>query len=86
MIKYNDRFSFKSHTHGGWMLQETTEGKDRDGNPKDKLKETFHGNLRQIADAIIEKSAEDCQSMREIKELLSDAKEAALLNVESKKR
>lgn len=73
MIVFNERFSFERDTYG-WKLHEKREGKDKDGKPKDSTKTTYHANLNQVCGAIIDKTIGDCESLEEIKSLLSDAR------------
>lgn len=72
MIKVNDRFSIDNDKYN-WILLETYTGKDRDGNPKKHTKETFHANLGQIAQEIIDRGCKECDSLEQIMDLLADA-------------
>lgn len=72
MIKLNDRFSFDRYTYG-WMLHETYIGTDKDGGDKEQVRVTYHGGLDDICGAVIDRSAGDCDSMKELRILLKDA-------------
>jgi hypothetical protein len=81
-IKFNDRFSFFRDSYC-WNLQETYTGTDKSGKPKPQTKVTYHPNLWQVCQVIIDRSVGDCESLEEIKELLQAAVDASTKYAES---
>ena len=69
MIKVNDRFSFERDKYQ-WVLHEKRLGKDKHGNDKIHVDISFHGNLYQTAEAIINSEAGECESIEELTRLL----------------
>ena len=74
MIKFNDRFSYEKDQHC-WHLHETYIGKKKGGGEKEHTRTTYHANLRQICEVIIDRSCGDCESLEEIISLLKNAVE-----------
>jgi hypothetical protein len=70
MIKLNDRFSFERDKYQ-WILYETIPIESENGEPKTKVKKTYHANLQQECDYITDKRLGGCQSLEEIKKLLT---------------
>ena len=56
-----------------WVLRETYEGKDRDGNPKEQTWETYWATLRQVANEIIDRGSGECNTLTELLIYLKDA-------------
>lgn len=81
MIKINEQFSLNSDMHC-WHLHESYEGVDKNGNIKMHKRITYHPNLKQVTNAIIEKSVKRCESIEEIKELLKNPVAILLPKVE----
>ena len=73
VMTVNDKFEFERDKYC-WQLHEWRDGKDKDGNVKRQKRTTYHSTLDQIADAIIDRSAGECQSLSELKGFLSGAK------------
>ena len=74
MIKFNDRFSFERDQHC-WHLHETYMGKKKGGGKKEHTRTTYHANLQQICEVIIDRSCGECESLDEIVSLLKNARE-----------
>lgn len=69
MIKFNDQFSIEGEPNN-WILHETRVGKDGEGNQKLHTKKSYHGSLKQIATAIIDRLAAT-GNYKQIEELLT---------------
>jgi hypothetical protein len=69
MIKINERFSMR-RDNLQWIVTETYDGFDRKTKePKKQTHDTFHANLKQVCDFVLDKMAGDCKDMQELKEL-----------------
>lgn len=69
MIKINDNFKAK-HDGRCWVLYETYMGKDKDKNPKEQVRETYHSTLRQVCSKVIDVSAAHCGRAEQIMDML----------------
>ena len=70
-----------------WTLNYNYMGKDKDGQPKQHSKQTYHVNLRQVANAIVNYSAKECKTMEQLVALLDNAESIVhecLLRMEAK--
>ena len=74
-IKVGDNFSIEYGVHG-WVLNSHYIGKDNKGEPKIRSKQTYHGNLGQVMDAILERQAGMQTSIEGIKGMLKEASES----------
>lgn len=72
MIVINDKFSIEKDAHS-WELIYTYAGKGKDGNDKKQRKSTWHANLKQVAKAIVNYSAGECESMDALTAMLERA-------------
>jgi len=70
MIKFNDTYSMSRDKYG-WTLHQKIEGQK---NPY----KTYHPNLKQICDWIIDREAGKCESLDELKAMLKEASEGIL--------
>ena len=68
MIKVTDRFSFKRDAHG-YTLIETYMGIDRNNQPKEQTKETFHPNVDAIAGKMLHLCGDDPKIVMELEDL-----------------
>jgi hypothetical protein len=68
MIKVNDKFSFKRDAHG-YVLIENYIGVDKNKQPKQQTKETFHPNLDAIAGKILHLCGDDPKIEMEMEDL-----------------
>lgn len=85
MIKLNDRFSFERDKFN-WILYDDTESRDKLDNIKVVTRKSYHGNLTLLCNAVIERSAGECQSMEELKTLLKEADRVLAVHVGSDER
>lgn len=69
MFKYDDRFSIDSDKYQ-WLLHDYTKGQNRKGEPTVNDRLSFHANLKQVADTIVDRSAKPCLDLLEIVETL----------------
>lgn len=63
-MKLNDRFSVERDTWC-WNLNEIVIGKDKDGNPKETIRTTYHATLSQALEAVLERRLGDYESLAE---------------------
>jgi len=75
-IRLNDRWSLDRDAHN-WLLRETYMGADKDGNPKEKVRTTYHRDLSAVARWILNHDSKECQTAEELAKLF----EAAARNV-----
>jgi len=68
MIKLEDRFGLTKDKYQ-WILTHFYVGKDRKGNDKEQSKDTYHGNLDQVSNYILNTLSEKCETLEELKEL-----------------
>jgi hypothetical protein len=68
MIKVNDKFSFKRDAHG-YTLTETYIGVDKNNQPKEQTKDTFHPSLCAIAGKILHLCGDDPKIEMELEDL-----------------
>ncbi len=71
MIKFNDRFEFEQDAYQ-WILHEWYDGEDKDGNPKRQKRTTYHYNLVQMCNRIIDRSTGGCESIHELKKMFKE--------------
>lgn len=67
MITINDNFHITTDRYN-WIVNEKKGYKAGASEPR--FKQTFHGNLHQAIDHIIDTQAKDCESLEEVKEML----------------
>ena len=74
-IKISNRFSIEKDPHC-WVLYEKKKSKNRKTNKEAIVtKSTYHGNIKQIIEVILDREAEDCKSLEEIIDLFENAVE-----------
>jgi hypothetical protein len=73
MIKINDRFEFERQEHC-WNLYEWKDGINKKDEVIRTKTTTYHGNLMQICNEVIDRTAGDADSMQEIKDLIESAR------------
>jgi len=56
-----------------WMLHTAYEGKDKNGNKKTNWHTTFHASLKQVADRVCSREAEEANSLHELLQAFEDA-------------
>ena len=72
MIKFNDRFTAERDKYQ-WILKEHYMGKAvKDKPAKMQCKESYYGTLRQVCNAVIDRSAGDCESLGEVITMLDE--------------
>lgn len=72
MIKINKRFSIEKDKHC-WVLYETMISKKKKSGESQKA--TYHPNISQISEAILNRSGDKCESIEELKDLYENAVE-----------
>lgn len=72
MIVLNRNFSFEKDTYG-WQLHQWRDGVNKSNEPTRYKTTTYHANLEQVIDAIINWSAGRCNTVDELKTLLTTA-------------
>lgn len=72
-MKINDRFSTE-RDEWCWHLHETVMGQDEDGNPKEQVRTTYHANLSQVLDAVLDKQLGDADSLESVSDVISKAR------------
>lgn len=76
MIKINKQFSIEKDPQC-WNLHETKEGKM-------VTKTTYHGNIPQVAETILERVGGNCQSVEDLKDLYENAVERIIEGIQKK--
>jgi len=65
-IKYNDRFEFTRDKYQ-WILTEWKDGVSRKTKKPIRAKRTtYHGNIEQICNTIIDRSLDACEDLQEL--------------------
>lgn len=72
MIKINEDFEAERDNYC-WHLHQWFDSKDKDGNPKRSKRTTYHPNLKQVLDAVLDKQAGKCESLDQLINLLANA-------------
>jgi len=86
MIKVNKRFEFERDKYQ-WLLYEWSMGVSvKTKKPISVKRTTYHGNLDQICKTILDRSAGDCKSMKELQDLFSHAVEILTDHIKSKEK
>jgi hypothetical protein len=80
MLKLTDTFTCERDAYG-WMLHETYIGKDKDNNPKEHIRTTYHPTLNIICKVLLDKLAGKCKSIEELYVLLKDAEHILTLQI-----
>lgn len=68
-MKIDETFEVERDTYC-WMLHEWRDGKDRNGNPKRTKRTTYHRDLVQVSDVILDRTAGECTVLSELPALL----------------
>ena len=71
-VKVNDVFSFHRDDHC-WHLHQVIPCKDKNGAPSTKTNTTYHPNLKQVCEEILDKSAAECSSAQDLLMMLKQA-------------
>ncbi len=74
MIRISDDFSAAARAPYGWELYQYKDKIDPQGNPGRKQVTTYHADLGQVLDAVIERSAGACADAQELRDLLTNAR------------
>ena len=82
-IKISDDFDIERDEYC-WHLHEWKAGKDKNGNPKRRKVTTYYATLRQISNAIIDRSAGKAKALEEMADLLEHAETKILDCLNSK--
>ena len=70
MIKLNEDYSFEKDPYQ-WILHSwKTVVNKKDGSTKRQKKTTFHSNILQVCNEIVNREAGKCESMEELRDLL----------------
>lgn len=69
-IKLNDNWSYTTDPTQ-FILTEKFIGKGKDGKPKDRFRTTFHSNLEQCLNKIVKESLRECNTIKEINEVVT---------------
>ena len=80
-IKITERFTVRRDSYQ-WILSHYYEGKDKDGNPAEKSKQTYHATIKQCCAKILELKAEKCETVEQIIDLYENAVEKLTDKVE----
>lgn len=81
-IKINDTYSIERDPRC-WMLRESYEATNRDGETNERTRTTYHGTLAQVSVHIINQMAGDCDSLVEIVQLLMAAETIVTAGLET---
>ena len=73
MIKFNDQFSIEG-VPNNWVLHDTYVGKNKKGEQMLHTKESYHGSLKQIASAIIDRLIAQNEEVKTLEELINAVK------------
>ncbi len=65
MIKINNKFEISRDKHG-WQLHEWKDGLNKDKEPTRTKRTTYHPNLIQICDVVIDREAGCANTMEEV--------------------
>ncbi|MCK5307013.1 MAG: hypothetical protein KAJ73_00240 [Zetaproteobacteria bacterium] len=83
-IRVHERASIEVHTHGGWRLHWLKQGKEADsGKPKAQMATTFHANIVQISNAVLDRLGGDCTTVEEILKLYGEASAIVAADIEN---
>jgi len=58
-MRLSDKYSIERDKYQ-WVLTELSEGKDKDGNPKMKSKDSYHSTLEQVSGYVTDNIATSC--------------------------
>lgn len=84
MIKINEDFEFERDEYG-WRLYQWKDGINKKTGKATRNKSvTYHANIYQICAAVIDRSAGGCQSMEELRDMLSSAEQGLTKVMEGK--
>lgn len=72
-MKINEQFT-AIRDEWCWNLAETYMAKDKDGNPKEAVRTTYHANLSQVFDCILDKQLGDASEIKQFAEIVANAK------------
>lgn len=68
----NNRYQARRDNHG-WRMTSYAESTDKDGAFRWKTTETYHANIRQVVEAVIDREAGHCADVEQLKQLLQSA-------------
>lgn len=63
---------FKTKRGGGWTLRTFYMSKDKDGNPKERSRDTYYSRLESCLKALVDTAAGGCETACELSSLLSN--------------
>jgi hypothetical protein len=69
VLRINDRYELARDTHC-WELRERRTGTHPDGKPWERLHRTWHANMDQAFNAILDREAGTCEDLEEYKRTL----------------
>jgi len=84
-MKIDDRFEVERDTYC-WMLHDWRDGKDRDGNPKRMKRTTYHRDLVQVSEVILDRTAGECRALSELPTLLKAQTDRIVQAIEKARR
>lgn len=83
-IRVHERASIEVHTHGGWRLHWLKQGKEAStGKSKAQMATTFHTNIEQVSNAVLDRLGGDCTSVEEILTLYREASAIITADIEN---
>lgn len=84
-MKIDDRFEVERDTYC-WMLHDWRDGKGRDGNHKRTKRTTYHRDLMQVHEAILNRAAGECQVLSELPTLLKTQTDRVVQAIEKARK
>lgn len=72
MIQVNTNYRIKAHQYGGWVLETRSEGKTKEGDPKDSWSVRYYPTFKLCAKSIMEAEAKDCETLEQVLEKMDN--------------
>lgn len=81
IIIINDDYEMEKDNYQ-WILYKIKEGVHKDtGEPTKSRKASYHGNLTQVADYILDANCGECETLEEIRDLLVHANKTVVTKI-----
>lgn len=84
-MKIDERFEVERDTYC-WMLHDWRDGKGKDGNPKRTKRTTYHRDLLQVHEVILNRTAGECQVLADLPRLLKEQTDRVVHALEQTRR
>lgn len=84
-MKIDDRFELERDTYC-WMLHDWRDGKTREGKPTRTKRTTYHRDLIQVHETILNRTAGECTALAEIVAAMKSQTDRVVQAIEKAKR